>query len=67
MHEVIFASGWDTALLMVPFVGLMALSVFRLDERIATPRPHKKTRREFCHQDRHGNPFLFDPDGKPWH
>ncbi len=62
MHDVIFASGWDTALIMVPFVGMIALSLLGLDEKLAAPKRDKR-RRHFSQLDGSGNALLFDPDG----
>lgn len=64
MHDVGFASGWDTALFMAPFVAMMAMSLFRVDERVTSPRRSGKTSRRFCHLDGQGKPIVFDPDGR---
>ena len=64
MHDVVFSSGWDTALIIVPFIGMTALSLFGLDERLASPKRTRKARRGFCELDRWGDPFLSDPDGR---
>lgn len=64
MHDVVFASGWDTAIIMVPFIGMMALAMFGLDEKLAAPKRPKRSKRGFSHLDRRGSPFVFDPDGE---
>ena len=58
-------SGWDTFLLMFPFLVLFVLGMLRMDERLASPRPAPK-RRFFCGVDEKDRPFLSDPDGRPW-
>jgi hypothetical protein len=35
MHETILKSGWDSMLFAVPFVAMLLLGFFRLDEAIA--------------------------------
>lgn len=59
-------SSLDTMVLMVPFVAMLVMSVFRLDERLAAPKREAKIRRFFCGIDAEDRLFLFDPDGKPW-
>jgi hypothetical protein len=56
-------TGWDTAILMAPFFGLLALWMFGIDERVAAPRD-RSTRRRFCHTDISGRSRFSDPDGR---
>ena len=65
MHEVV-TSGWDTALIMAPFFGIMALSFFGVDEKLAATRRGKRSRRVFCQPDVPGRVSGFDPDGEEW-
>ena len=65
MHFATFLSTWDTLLIMVPLVGMMALGMFGMDERLASPRTHVPRRHKFCGLDEDGQPFLSDPDGRP--
>ena len=59
-------SSLDTIVLMVPFVAMLVMTVFHLDERLAAPKRDAKIQRFFCGIDGEDRPFLFDPDGKPW-
>jgi hypothetical protein len=56
----------DTTILMVPFLGILALYLFRLDERFAAPKAPSASRRSFCGPDPQGQAHLSDPDGHPW-
>jgi len=55
----------DTLVLTIPFFGMLAMTMFGLDERIATPRKRPGARRFFCETEGTGRAFLSDPDGKP--
>jgi hypothetical protein len=66
MHGSGLISGWDTLFLMIPFFAIMAMGMFRVDERLAAPKDPRKPCRAFCGMDRNGQPFLSDPDGRPW-
>ena len=66
MGSVEFVSGWDTTILMVPFLGILVMYLFRLDERFAAPKAPPRSRRFFCGVDPKDGPFVSDPDGKPW-
>jgi len=65
MHDANLLTGWDTAILMVPFLGLLAFWMFGLDERVAAPRV-RSPGRSFCQAEGNGKPHGTDPDGKPW-
>lgn len=59
-------SGWDTALLIVPAIGLTVLAMFGLDERLATARDNPRHRsRGFCELSPDGTILVLDPDGRP--
>ncbi len=66
MHDTAGFSGWDTFVLMLPFIGMMAVGMFGLDEGLATSKGGKRCRRSFCGEDGQGRPLLSDPDGRPW-
>src|SRR3974390_3195530 len=55
--------GWDTFVLAVPILGVFAMMIFGLDERCASPKRGRGSRRMFC-QVGVGGPT--DPDGRPW-
>jgi hypothetical protein len=65
MHPSASLSEWDTVVLMLPFLAVMALGMFRLDERIASSKPSQKVRRAFCGIEADGGFLLSDPDGRP--
>jgi len=57
-------TGWDTFLLMMPFLAMLILGMLGLDERFAAPASQRPRRRRFCQAD--GMVTPTDPDGKPW-
>jgi hypothetical protein len=63
MEAVHLPAGWDTAILIAPFFGLLAFWMFGLDERVAAPR-ERSARRRFCHTDPNGQSVFCDPDGR---
>jgi hypothetical protein len=67
MGSADFVSGWDTTILMVPFLGILVMYLFRLDARFSAPKATQKKRRFFCGVDPKDLPYLSDPDGQPWH
>jgi hypothetical protein len=66
MHEIFLDTGWDTVLVAVPFLFLLALAVFRLDETFTQSRHNCRNGRPPCGLDLDGRPILCDPDGRPW-
>ena len=66
MGSADFISGWDTTILMVPFLGILVMYLFRLDERFAAPKAPRKRSRFFCGVDPKNGPHISDPDGNPW-
>lgn len=64
MDEHILISGRDTLLIAIPFVLLLLISIFRLDEFIAAPKGALNQRRPACGVDEFGEPILRDPDGR---
>jgi len=67
MQTASVLSGWDIALLIVPFAALMVMAMFGLDERLASPSGGRSRNRRFCSIDRDGQPVLLDPDGRRCH
>jgi len=57
---------WDTLILAIPFLGMLGMAMFGLDERVATSKTLPRTRRFFCEVEGKGRKFISDPDGKPW-
>jgi hypothetical protein len=68
VHETILKSGWETALVAVPFIGMLLVGLFRLDELVAAPKRKFKERRSrtFAGTASHAYPSFSDPDGRPW-
>ena len=66
MHEIFLDAGWDTLLVAVPFLGLLAVAVFRLDETITQSLHYRRNGRAPCGVDLDGEQILCDPDGRPW-
>jgi hypothetical protein len=66
MHEILLGKGWDTLLVAVPFLSLLAVAVFRLDETFTQYRPYRRNGRPPCGLDLDRQPILCDPDGRPW-
>lgn len=66
MHEIFLDAGWDTTLVAVPFLCLLAVAVFRLDETFTQSRHYRRNGRPPCGLDLDGRPILCDPDGRPW-
>jgi hypothetical protein len=66
VQDAILQSGWENLLVAIPFVGLLLVGFFRLDEIIASPNRDRTARRPFCGCDEDGHLLLSDPDGRPW-
>lgn len=66
MRELVLKSGWETLLFAVPFLGILVVWLFRLDELISTPKRRAKRRRRPAGLDDDGEPLMSDPDGRPW-
>lgn len=58
--------GWDTVILVVPILALLAMMMFKLDERCASPRRSQGARRPFCEVGGSHPPAFSDPDGRLW-
>jgi hypothetical protein len=61
-----YVSGWDTTILMIPFLAILVMYLFRLDQSVSAPKATQKKRRFFCGVDPKDRPYLSDPDGQPW-
>lgn len=66
MHCAPILSGWDTAVFILPFLGLLGLWMFGLDELLAAPGTRAAQRRPFCDPGTGNDSFMTDPDGTPW-
>lgn len=66
MHGSNLTSGWDTFLLAAPFIVLLLMGFFRLDELFASRRSEVTKRRTLCGLDEDGEPLVTDPDGRIW-
>lgn len=64
MDGVDSLSGWATLILMLPFVGLLGLSLFGLGGSLAAPRRRFRNRRRFCELMEDGQLRLLDPDAQ---
>jgi hypothetical protein len=66
VQDAILQSGWENLLVAVPFVGILLVGLFRLDEIIASPKRSKAVKRPASGCDENGHLLLSDPDGRPW-
>ena len=64
MQGIALQSGWETFLLAAPFVGMLLVGIFRLDE-IAT-NPDRGRHNRLPGNDQNGRMLLSDPDRRPW-
>lgn len=66
MQEILLDAGWDTLLVAIPFLFMLMVTVFRLDETFTQSRRHLRNGRPPCGVDLDGRPIFCDPDGRPW-
>jgi len=66
LQDIALQSGWETFLLAAPFVGMVLVGVFRLDQIAANPKHQRGQRARLSGGDEHGRLLLGDPDGRPW-
>jgi hypothetical protein len=66
VQDTILQSGWGNFLVAVPFVGILLVGLFRLDEIIAAPKRDRSVNRPACGCDENGHLLFSDPDGRPW-
>jgi hypothetical protein len=64
MDQSILISSRDTLLIAIPVAFMLFMSVFRLDQIIATNKGSMDRRRPACGIDEFGEPILRDPDGQ---
>jgi hypothetical protein len=64
--DTILQSGWENFVVAVPFVGILLVGLFRLDEIIASPKRDRAVKRPASGCDEHGHLLLSDPDGHLW-
>jgi len=65
MHFAPLLTGWDTAVFILPFFGLLFLWMFSLDELLASSGANAR-RRPFCQVGNDKDARMTDPDGTPW-
>ena len=65
MHFANLLPSGDTIVIILPFLGLMAMSILGLDERFAAPKMAIPRRRKFCEVAKDGHISFSDPDGRP--
>ena len=65
MHDSVLNSGWQTALVAVPFLVMLLAGVFRLDEVFVAQKRDSRRQRPASEIDEDGQPILRDPDGRP--
>jgi hypothetical protein len=67
VHDSVLNSGWQTALVAIPFLFMLLVGVFRLDEVFVTQKQGSRRPRPTSGIDEQGEPVLYDPDGRPSH
>jgi TctA family transporter len=68
MHENYLHGYLDTLLIGIPFIAMLLIGVFRLDEIMVAPKKRAERRaRSLSGIDHEGNIIFSDPDGKRWH
>jgi hypothetical protein len=65
LNSSLLTSGLDSMLVALPAFVVLLAGVFRIDELIASPKHSDRSRRPGSGFDEHGQPVLFDPDGRP--
>ena len=65
MQGSVLNSGWQTALVAVPFLLLLFAGVFRVDELFVSQKQTVRRQRSAITIDEDGRPMLCDPDGRP--
>lgn len=66
MQGIALQSGWETFLLAAPFVVMLLVGVFHLDEIAAASKRDPGSRQRQPGNDEHGRALLTDPDGRSW-
>ena len=67
MNDAGLHTNWDTLLVAIPFLIVLAVGFFHLDEVLATPKSRlAQQRRPVRGIDENGMQILCDPDGRRW-
>jgi hypothetical protein len=66
MHDLILNSGRDTLLFAIPSLGLLVISLFRLDSVFTGARKTARPLRPGVSLNEEGEEMLCDPDGRTW-
>jgi len=66
MYQSFLKPGFDTLVIAVPFVSVLLIGHFRLDQIIAAPRRKTKPMAPAFRLDERGRMLMTDPDGRPW-
>ena len=67
MHDTILQSNLDSLLVAIPFIFILLVVYFRLDEVYASSKKQKTVKhRPPCGVDEDGETILTDPDGRRW-
>jgi hypothetical protein len=64
VHDTFLQSELLNIFLAIPFVGVLLIALFRLDEIIAAPRRARAIKHPFNGCDEDGHLRLSDPDGR---
>jgi hypothetical protein len=66
MLGAIFSTGQDTIFLVVPFIAMLLIGMFRLDEIFTSQHRKPRARKVISGLDANGEQLLCDPDGSRW-
>lgn len=66
MHETVMHTQWDSLLIGIPFLLMLLIGIFRLDELIVAPKQRSRRARPVTGMDAEGNIIFSDPDGRRW-
>ncbi|MGB8262044.1 MAG: hypothetical protein WCE75_16920 [Terracidiphilus sp.] len=66
MHETILSSGRDAVLVAIPFLAMLLVGFFRLDEIFASGSHRVRAGRPLTGFDANGEPMLSDPHCRRW-
>ena len=66
MHETILHTNWDSLVIGVPFLLMLLVGIFRLDELIVAPKRRVRLARPASGLDAEGKVIFSDPDGRRW-
>jgi hypothetical protein len=66
MPGTVLHEHWESLLLGIPFLLMLLVGIFRLDELIVAPKHRPRRSRPASGLDADGNIILSDPDGRRW-